>query len=94
MIIFDKLEKMLIELGLHCIGFRISKNFAFEINFLTFIRDFKDGVNWISLNITSDWYKGDHNPQFGIHLVILNITIVEFRVYNVNHVKEEDIKKK
>jgi hypothetical protein len=93
MILFDKLDNKLLELDFHCIGLKITRDFAFELNFLTFIRRFSDGVDWFHLEIKSDWYKGDHNPQFGIHLIILNITIFEFRIYNVNHVEDDLIKK-
>ena len=68
---------------------KISKNYAFEMSSLHFVRSFKDGVTFFSYEIDSDFYKADHNPKFGAMLVILNFVIFEFRIYNVNHVDKE-----
>jgi hypothetical protein len=71
---------------------KISKNFAFELSFLNFIREFSDSITFFTVNIESDWYKGDHNPQFGISLIFLNIMILEFRIYNIHHEVIDDEK--
>jgi hypothetical protein len=75
---------------MNCIGFKLTKNFAFELSGLYFFRKFSDGINWIEFLIDSDFYEGDHNPQFGIKLIILNFIIFDFRVYNVNHREDND----
>lgn len=78
-------------MGLHCISSKISKNFAWELGFLYFIRKFSDGVTLFELSIDASFYKGDHNPQFGIKLMVLNFMVFEFRIYNVHHVEEDDV---
>jgi hypothetical protein len=52
-----------------------------------------DGVIYLKFDVNSDFYIGDHNPQFHIELVFLNLLIFEFRIYNVNHVEHENIEK-
>ena len=73
---------------LHCLSFKITKNFALELNVLYLTRKYSDGITWFQFSVESDWYKGDHNPQFGIQLIVLNITLFEFRVYNIHHIEE------
>ena len=91
MVFFSKKGDLKAEMSLrcHCFGFKLTKNFAFEFNFLYFVRDFSDGVDWLDFVIGSDWYRGDHNPQFGVKLTILNMIIFDFRIYNVHHGEEE-----
>lgn len=79
----------MVELGLHCISFSISKNYALELNFLHFVRKFSDGIIYLKFETNSDLYIGDHNPQFYIQLIFLNIMLLEFRIYNINHVEPE-----
>lgn len=68
-----------------CGGSKISKNYAWEYSFFHLIRGLSDGITWFNLSIDSSWYKGDHNPQFSIELILLNLMIFEFRIYNINH---------
>lgn len=65
--------------------FKISKSFAFEGAFFHKIRNFSDGISALQFNFDSDFYKGDHNPKYEIELIIFNIMIFEFRIYNINH---------
>lgn len=67
------------------VGTKLSKNFAWEANFFYRIRNFKDGLSAFELSLTADWFKNDHNPQCGLCLIILNVMIVEFNIFNVNH---------
>lgn len=69
-------------------GFKITKNFAWELSLFHLIRKFLDGISWLNFQVESDWFEGDHNPQFEVILIILNVVIFEFRIYNVNHVEE------
>jgi hypothetical protein len=63
----------------------ISKNFVFEISFFHKLRNFKDGISFLEFDVNLDLYKGDHNPQFEMCLVILNFKIFETNIYNINH---------
>jgi hypothetical protein len=92
MVWFTKKGDLKAEMSLrcHCLSFKLTKNFAFEFNFLYSVRKFSDGVDWLDFAIDSDWYRGDHNPQFGVKLTILNLIIFDFRIYNVNHVEDDD----
>jgi hypothetical protein len=92
MIWFSKKGSFIGLLELKCISFRISKNFAFELNFLYLIRRFSDGITFFNLNFDSDFYKGDHNPQFGIKIMFFNVMILDIRIYNIHHVEDEKIK--
>lgn len=64
----------------------LSKNYDLELTVLNPIRKLSDGVTFYSFVIDSDWYQGDHNPQFSIRLIILNVMILEFMIYNINHI--------
>jgi hypothetical protein len=68
----------------------INKDFAWELSGLHNIRKFHDGVSWFEFSINSDWYKGDHNPQFNMMLIILNFKIFEFVIHNIHHVENID----
>ena len=70
------------------ISIRISKNYAFDFVVFHKVRGFKDGITFVEFIINTDWYKGDHNLKFKIHLIFLNTTIFELEVYNVNHTEE------
>lgn len=70
-----------------CFSRKLSEKYALELNLFHVLRSFSDGLDWFSFEIKSDWYKGDHNPQFGIQWIILNFEIFEFRIYNMHHVE-------
>lgn len=72
------------------IGSKISKNFAFELEFLYFLTSFSDGIDWFEFHMVSSWCKVDHNPSHSIGLTILNFLIFDFRIYNIHHIKDED----
>jgi hypothetical protein len=69
---------------------KINKNYAWEIIGFHKVRYFKDGIDFFELICDIDFYKGDHNPQFRFFLEILNFTILEIEVYNVNHIDENE----
>jgi hypothetical protein len=71
-----------------CINFRISENYAVELSLLHPIRNISDGLTLLELKVNADWYKGDHNPKHEIEFVFLNVMLLEFRIYNVNHEEE------
>jgi hypothetical protein len=66
-------------------NWKITKNFALDISCFYFCRHIKDGIDWISFEIDSSWFEGDHNPQFSIIFIILNFIIFEFNIYNKHH---------
>jgi len=71
-------------------GLRLSKNYAIDWSFLRKIRNFSDGISFFEFNCNLDLYKSDHNPKINIHLMLINIMIFEFEIYNVNHVEEQN----
>lgn len=71
------------------LSFHISDNYAIDMTAMKNIRGISDGMSWFNFDIESDWYKGDHNPQFKIHLVAMNVTIIEIVIYNVHHLEEK-----
>ena len=56
------------------------------------LRSLKDGLNILFLDISMDFYKGDHNPKFQIYLDVLNFRFISIEVYNKLHANnyEED----
>ena len=71
------------------IGFsiKINSNYALDVYGLYRCRYIKDGLTVFNLSTQSDWYHGDHNPQFSIQLMIFNIMVLDFRIYNIHHVE-------
>lgn len=65
--------------------FKISKNYAFELALFLHIRYSNDGVTFFDFTNNWDRYEADHNPKFISHLAILNWTIFELSIYNINH---------
>jgi hypothetical protein len=67
--------------------------FAYEFVLFNKIRKWSDGVTCgFSFNI--DRYKGDHKPCAKIELMLFNIVIFSFEIFNINHVNSyvENIK--
>lgn len=64
--------------------------FAWELVLFHKIRDWSDGVTWFEFVYNVDRFVADHNPKYDLHLIIANITIFEFNIYNVYHVEEEE----
>lgn len=67
----------------------INEKFSWELILFHKIRNWNDGLSLFDFTIDLSWFKGDHQPSYGFHLVVWNYTICEFRIYNVNHVEEE-----
>jgi hypothetical protein len=64
----------------------ISKDTAWELTLFHKIRSLSDGLSLVDFELDGSWYEGDHQPSYGVHLVLFNWTIFEFRIYNINHV--------
>ena len=60
--------------------------YAFEADFLRFIREFKDGITFFEFSFNLDCFEADHNPQFTFMLIFLNLKVFEFNIYNIHHV--------
>jgi hypothetical protein len=71
-------------------SFRITEKFAIDITLFNKYRSFKDGIDFFHLSCESDFYEDDHNPKFRFWLALLNISIIEFDLYNINHSTEID----
>lgn len=67
---------------------KITEFKAWEITFFHLYRSFKDGLTVFNIDINNDWYIGDHNPKFEFSIILFNVTIVEFNIYDTRH--EED----
>jgi len=73
-----------------CFHRDISSNYAWELVLFHKLRQFADGISFFECKGSLDWFKADHNPKFEFFLVILNFTIIEFNIYNVNHVENTE----
>ncbi len=69
--------------------FKISKNFACELDFLTFPRSIKDSLEFFSVTNRIDYYKSDHKPAYEFEVSILNVSLIYLEVYNINHVEDD-----
>lgn len=59
--------------------------YSFEFDFFRKIRSIEDGITFFDFIIEYDCYEGDHKPSFQIMLILLNVKIFEFMIYNINH---------
>jgi len=67
---------------------QISRNYFFELIFFHTIRNFMDGITLFELILNADFYKADHNPKLIFRLIIVNITVFEIAIYNINHKRD------
>ena len=70
---------------------RLGKNYAFEIALLHPVRSLSDGLTVCECKLNADWYRGDHCPRYEFELVVLNVMVLEMRVYNRNHKEVTDV---
>lgn len=68
---------------------RTKLQFAWELDLFRTFRQFSDGITLFELTSTIDLFEGDHNPQAGFLLAILNYKICEFNIYNIFHMAED-----
>lgn len=71
-----------------CSSHAVNKKYAWELVLLNHFRNLKDGITFCECTVDVSWYKADHNPKFSIHWILLNWVIIEFNIYNINHIKE------
>jgi len=70
-------------------GIKLGRDYAIDLTFLYCSRCITDGLTALELQVNFDWFKGDHNPQFQISLTVLNMTLVDVRIYNVHHLSAD-----
>jgi len=58
---------------------------AIECTLINKVREFSDGIDIFNLIFNVDTYKGNHTPRIVFVLTILNVNIIEFGLYNINH---------
>lgn len=66
---------------------KIGSNYGWELDLVSKLRPWSDGITAFNLNVEYDKYMCDHKPSFEIVLVVFNIKIVEFTIYNIWHVE-------
>jgi hypothetical protein len=65
-----------------------SKHKAWELSFFHKYRSLEDGLTVCNILIEHDWYKGDHKPSFSFNLILFNIMVIEFNLYDTRHVED------
>ena len=73
------------------LALELNENYSMDLAMFFKVRDFKDGIDFFEFTAQLDKYEGDHNPKFEIRWEILNYTILDFSIYNKNHVPEKEI---
>jgi len=63
----------------------INDDYAWELCGIYMLRQFSDGVDFLTLKLNWDRYLADHTPRFEIGLIILNCNIFEFTIYYRHH---------
>lgn len=65
--------------------FGLGKNYGFELSMFHKVNLFSNSINFIHIDAELLYdNRRDHNPQLCIGLIILNFSIIDFMVYNVN----------
>jgi len=70
---------------MNTIGGTLSDDYGWELTLFQKIREASDGIVFVHGIINWDRYQDDHSPRFVIHLIVFNVTIVEFSVYSLRH---------
>ncbi len=66
-------------------GDKIGNDYGWEITLFHKLRKFSDGVTFFEAKINWNRYKGDHSPRFEVHIILLNITLIEANIYYLHH---------
>lgn len=67
---------------------KISKNYYIDFSFLSKYRPFNDGIDFLDCKIILDTYEMEHNPGFKVFIGILNIALIDIRLYRFNKNEE------
>lgn len=70
---------------MNTIAGRLSNDYGWEITIFHKLRDFSDGVSFFESKINWDRYEADHSPKFTLHIIFLNVTIIEANIYYLHH---------
>jgi len=62
-----------------------TKKYGWEVVLFHKVRDFDDGVSFFDFKLNWDRFEAEHSPKVGIYIELLNFTILEISVVNVNH---------
>jgi len=55
-----------------------------DFNWFYKFRNYKDGIS-NSFELNFDFYRCDHSPQIRFVLIILNLILFDFQIYNKYH---------
>lgn len=72
-------------------SFSLSKNYAVEFSFFRKVSDFNDQVTICDFDCGIYYSKADHNPKFSTELILFNVLIFEFSIYNINHIDSSEV---
>lgn len=56
-----------------CFFGNLSNKLFWEVQILSRIRKFKDGITFIKINVNYDSYESEHNPCFIFELTVFNV---------------------
>ena len=65
--------------------FKRKVKLAVDICGLYRYREFSDGITFFHIECSTDFYKGDHRPNFCFQLIFLNCMLFTVEIYNVYH---------
>lgn len=64
--------------------------YAVECSLFRSYQSFKEGIAIFDCNIGAAWFEGDHKPSVDFILDVFNITIIDFEIYNMYHLEDND----
>jgi hypothetical protein len=68
-------------MALLCKSIKLTNKFSLDLVILDKLRDWNDGFAK---------YKAEYRPSFQFMIVLLNYTLIELDIYNVNHLVDTD----
>ena len=63
----------------------LGKNYAWEVEMLKIASRYRDGLIPLKVDINFEWFRGDHRPGFLFEVIVMNVVIIEFNIYNIWH---------
>lgn len=71
---------------------KISQNYALDLEILTPWKNIVSGITPFSADFDICYDKAfDHTPSITFFLVVANIKIIDFSIYNINHKEDYDL---
>lgn len=68
---------------------KLTKKYALELGSHEY-RKLDEGITFFDIEMFWDWCKKDHCPRFEFRIIILNIALIDFSIYNINHIDHEE----